>query len=186
MKKFFVKLGKDLKESFRKLLVSLKRRPHNIAFVMLLISFVQYSFNLTDISNTTAQLMRKNMGLYSFVIMLFTTLAIVCFLNSFPKRQKPRWIMVALYVVMIGVVITCDLLYADATAKALASGNFDPAKYPFVPIAQKTVVTNAILLGVTLLLTATIPVYGKLLKKINTSIEVEYTDTSAQVELADE
>lgn len=186
MKKFFVKLGKDLKESFRKLLVSLKRRPHNIAFVMLLISFVQYSFNLTDISNTTAQLMRKNMGLYSFVIMLFTTLAIVCFLNSFPKRQKPRWIMVALYVVMIGVVITCDLLYADATAKSLASGNFDPAKYPFVPIAQKTVVTNAILLGVTLLLTATIPVYGKLLKKINTSIEVEYTDTSAQVELADE
>ncbi|MBQ9125191.1 MAG: hypothetical protein IJY13_00870 [Clostridia bacterium] len=88
MKKFFVKLGKDLKESFRKLLVSLKRRPHNIAFVMLLISFVQYSFNLTDISNTTAQLMRKNMGLYSFVIMLFTTLAIVCFLNSFPKRQN--------------------------------------------------------------------------------------------------
>ena len=74
MKNFFVKLGKDLKESFRKLIVSLKRRPHNIAFVMLLVSFVQYSFNLTDISNTTAQLMRQNMGLYSFVIMLFTTL----------------------------------------------------------------------------------------------------------------
>ena len=186
MKNFFVKLGKDLKESFRKLLVSLKRRPHNIAFVMLLVSFVQYSFNLTDISNTTAQLMRQNMGLYSFVIMLFTTLAIVCFLNAFPKRQKPRWIMVALYVVMIGLVITCDLLYADATAKSLASGSFDAEKYPFIPIAQKTVVTNAILLGVTLLLTATIPVYGKLLKKINTSIELEYTDTSAQVELADE
>ena len=94
--------------------------------------------------------------------------------------------MVALYVVMIGLVITCDLLYADATAKSLASGSFDAEKYPFIPIAQKTVVTNAILLGVTLLLTATIPVYGKLLKKINTSIELEYTDTSAQVELADE
>ena len=169
MKNFFVKLGKDLKESFRKLIVSLKRRPHNIAFVMLLVSFVQYSFNLTDI----------------FIIMLFTTLAIVCFLNAFPKRQKPRWIMVALYVVLIGIVIACDFLYADAAAKSLASGDFDASKYPFVPIAQKTVVTNAILLGVTLLLTATIPVYGKLLKKINTSIELEYTDTSNQVELAD-
>lgn len=184
MKKFFVKLGKDLKESFRKLLVSLKRRPHNIAFVMLLISFVQYSFNLTDISNTTAQLMRQNMGLYSFVIMLFTTLSIVCFLNSFPKRQKPRWVMVALFVVMVGVVITCDLLYGKAVSLSLETGKFD--SYEFIPVAYRTVITNAILLGVTLVLTATIPVYGKLLKKINTSIELEYTDTSAQVELADE
>lgn len=184
MKKFFVNLGKNLKESLRKLIVSLKRRPHNIAFVMLLISFVQYSFNLTAISNTTAQLMRPNMGLCSFVTMLFSTLAIVCFLNSFPKRQKPRWFMVALYVIMVGVVIFCDLSYNDAITQALASGHFD--EYAFIPVAKNTVVTNIVLLGVTLLLTATIPVYGKLLKKINTSIDLEYTNTTTQVELADE
>ena len=92
--------------------------------------------------------------------------------------------MVALFVVMIGVVITCDLLYNDAIVKALESGNFDDKA--FVPIAQKTVVTNVILLCITLVLTATIPLYGALLKKINTSIEVEYTEPSAEVELADE
>ena len=184
MKKFFVNLGKNLKESIRKLLVSLKRSPQDIALVMLMISFVQYSFNLTSISNTTAQLMRDNMGLCSFVTMLFTTLAIVCFLNSFPKRQKPRWVMIALYVVMVGIVIACDLMYNDAITKALATGYFND--YPFIPVAKTTVVCNAILLGVTLLLTATMPLYAKLLRKIDTSIELEYTDTTAQVELADE
>ena len=184
MKKFLINIGKSLKESLRKLLVSLKRRPHNIAFVMLLVSFLQYSLNLTVISNTTAQLMRSNMGLCSFVIMLFSTLSIVCFLNSFPKRQKPRWIMVALYLAMVVVVIICDLFYSDSISKALATGYFDD--YDFIPKAQKTVVTNAILLIVTLVLTATIPLYGKLLRKINTSIEVEYTETTAEVELSEE
>lgn len=184
MKKFLINIGKSLKESFRKLLVSLKRRPHNIAFVMLIVSFVQYSLNLTSISNTTAQLMRSNMGLCSFVIMLFSTLSIVCFLNSFPKRQKPRWIMVALFIVMVGIVIACDLFYNNQIAEALKTGLFD--KYEFIPKAKTTVVTNAILLGITLLLTATIPLYGRLLKKVNTSIELEYTEASSQVELAEE
>ncbi len=184
MKKFFIKIGKNLKESFRKLLVSLKRSPQNIVFVMLLVSFVQYSLNLTSISNTTAQLMRPNMGLCSFIIMLFSTLSIVCFLNSFPKRQKPRWIMVALYVVMVCVVIVCDMMYNDAITKALATGYFDD--YEFIPVAKTTVVTNVVLLGITLFLTATMPIYGKLLKKVDTSIQLEYTDTSAKVELADE
>lgn len=184
MKKFFVKLGKDLKESCRKLLVSLKRSPHNIALVMLIISFVQYSLNLTSISNTTAQLMRPNMGLCSFVIMLFSTLSIVCYLNAFPKRQKPRWVMIALYVVMVCIVIACDLLYNDAITKSLATGYFDG--YEFILDAKTTVVTNVVLLSITLLLTATMPLYTKLLRKINTSIELEYTDTSATVELVDE
>ena len=67
MKKFLA----GIKEFFRKLIVSLKRRPQIIPMIMLGISFVYYSLNLMNVSDTTAKIQGPGMGLCGFVTMLF-------------------------------------------------------------------------------------------------------------------
>ena len=53
-------------EFFRKILVSLKRRPQMIPFLVLIISFLVYSLNLTHISDTTAKIQGVGMGLCQY------------------------------------------------------------------------------------------------------------------------
>ena len=77
-------------EFLRKLFVSLKRRPSVIALIVLVIAFLQYSLNLTHISDTTAKIQGAGMGLCGFATMLFSMLSLVCFLNAFPRRKKTR------------------------------------------------------------------------------------------------
>ena len=190
-KDFFVNVGKKTKEFFRKLMVSLKRRPHNIALVMLAISFVVYSFNLTKISNTTAYISGSEMGLCEFATMLFSTLSFVCFLNSFPKREKPKILFVVLFALMLAVIIVADIVYYVRIQQALTR-DVNPIVLPddgsrdYVLQAKSMLIAHLVLVGITGLLTATIPLYGKLLKKVKTSIELEYTEADEEVELAEE
>ena len=100
-----VKKPSAVKEFFRKQIVTLKRNPQNIPMAMLLISFIYYSLNLTNMSNTTAKIQGVGMGLCQFCIMLFSLLSIVCMLNAFPSRKKPVYPMVALMFVMFGIMI---------------------------------------------------------------------------------
>ena len=117
---------KGLKESFRKLLVSLKRRPHMIPLLVFALAFLVYSLNLMNISDTTAKIQGKGMGLCGFATMLFSLLSLLCFLNAFPHRKRVNVPMLVLSFLMVGVVLT-----------------------------------------------ALLPVYSKLLRKINTSVSVE-------------
>ena len=48
---------------YRKFVVTLKRNPSIIPLVMLLVTFLLYSLNLTDVSNSTAKIQGKGMGL---------------------------------------------------------------------------------------------------------------------------
>ena len=75
-----------IREFWRKRLVSLKRKPSNIALFVMGIAFIYYTFNLTQISNTTALINGPHMGLTEFITILLSTLSLVCFLNSFPHR----------------------------------------------------------------------------------------------------
>ena len=189
-KTIFVKIGKWVREFFRKLMVSLKRRPHNIALVMLAVSFIVYSFKLTIISDTTAYISGAGMGLCEFATMLFSTLSFVCFLNSFPKREKPKILFIVMFALMLAIVIVCDVVYYLRIHEALTR-EVNPIVLPndgsrdYVLKAQKMLIAHIILVGIAGILTATIPLYGKLFKKIKTSIEVEYTEADEEVELAD-
>ena len=71
------KFVKGIKESVRKVLVSLKRNPSVIPLVMALVAFIFYSFNLTSMSNSTAKIQGVGMGLSQFCIMLFSLLSLV-------------------------------------------------------------------------------------------------------------
>ena len=183
-----VKKPSAVKEFFRKQIVTLKRNPQNIPMAMLLISFVYYSLNLTNMSNTTAKIQGVGMGLCQFCIMLFSLLSIVCMLNAFPSRKKPVYPMVALMFVMFGVMIYADIHFCNGIMAALTR-----AESPIILDVNTMYIANAynmlqtfmILLGITAVLVLTLPVYSKWIRKINTSVDVEDNGDMAQIEISE-
>ncbi len=183
-----VKKPSAVKEFFRKQIVTLKRNPQNIPMAMLLISFVYYSLNLTNMSNTTAKIQGVGMGLCQFCIMLFSLLSIVCMLNAFPSRKKPVYPMVALMFVMFGIMIYADIHFCNGIMAALTR-----AESPIILDVNTMYIANAynmlqtfmILIGITAVLVLTLPIYTKWIRKINTSVDVEDNGDMAQIEISE-
>lgn len=178
-----------IREFCRKRLVSLKRKPHMIPLIVLGLAFVYYSFNLTQISNTTALINGPHMGLAEFATMLFSTLSLVCFMNSFPHRKKVNIPMLILMIVMVCCLIYCDFYYGGRITAALnrEENRIDPTgKNAFVANAQHVLHVHQIILIVGLALTALLPVYKPLLKKINTNINVEGSGNLAAIDISQE
>ena len=165
-----------LKESFRKLLVSLKRRPHIIPLLVFALAFLVYSLNLMNNSDTTAKIQGKGMGLCGFATMLFSLLSLLCFLNAFPHRKKVNVPMLVLAFLMIGVILFCDYYYLNAITNALTRAQ-NPIKIGkttlYIARANNMLNDHIIILIVGAVLTALLPVYSRLLRKINTSVSVE-------------
>ncbi len=178
------KRNKGFKESWRKFIVSLKKRPHNIPLCMMAIAFVVYSFNLTKISNTTAVINRPMMGLCEFVIMLFSILAFVVFLNAYPKRQKPILPMVILLYLLQAIIIGADFMYLQRIWEGLKSIEITAARM-FIPKAQSMLTVHIVMVIITVILIALIPVLGKLLGKIDTSV-VLAENKDVNIELTDD
>ena len=111
--------GPVLKEMIRKLLVSLKRNPQIIPLIALTISLFIFTFNLTDISNTTAKIYGKHMGLCAFVSLLLSILSYVCMFSAYPKRKKPNLPLIVLMLVMYSIIIFADLYYYGRINAAL-------------------------------------------------------------------
>lgn len=178
-----------MKEFFRKRLVSLKRRPHMIPLLILAAAFIYYSLNLTVVSNTTSLINGAHMGLAEFATMLFSVLSLVCFLNAFPHRKKVNVYMLVLMILMVGLLIFCDIYYMGRITYAIskAENPIDPTgRNSFVTDAMNMLKTHRIILIVSLALTALLPVYTPLLKKINTSISVEDSGDMAAIDISGE
>ncbi len=182
--------GFKVKEFFRKKLVTIKRNPQMIPLIMLLVAFLVYSLNLTNMSNTTAKINRTGMGLCQFGIMLLSMLSMVCMLNSFPKRKKANMPMIVLMMVMFAVIIVCCVTYRSHILAAVNPADglnaivIDSTTI-YIKKAYDMLNTLMILIGVTIGLVVLLPVYSRLLKKINTNIEVEDNGDMAQIELTD-
>ena len=176
--------NKGFKETKRKFIVSLKKRPHNIPLTMMVIAYVVYSFNLTKISNTTAVVNRPGMGLCEFCIMLFSLLAFVCFINAYPKRKKPIVPMVFLLYVLEGITLASDIIYLSKINEGLQSIQITAAR-SFIPQAKSMLMVHMILVVLTIVLIALIPVLGRMLNKIDTSIKLAENE-DVEIELADD
>lgn len=172
-----------IKEIYRKFLVSLKRNPQSIPLVALAISFVYYSFNLTNISQTTALINTKHMGLSCFITMLFSILSFVCILNAFPKRKKPNVFMIVLFSLMSLAIIYFDNYYFGLITKSTIE--ITDVRL-FVPKAKTVVFNHIILMMVTLVLAFLEPIIAKFLRKINTSVEIEDNGTIEAIDITDE
>ena len=177
-----------MKEFLRKTMVSLKRSPQNIPLVALAFAFVYYSFNLTKISDTTAKIQGQNMGLCGFVTMLFSILVFVCFLNAFPKRKKPNIAMLVIMYVMYAMIIVADLTYRSRIIAASARDDFASVleSADYISKAQTVVTVHVILVIAVAVLVALLPVYSKLLRKVNTSVDVEDNGRLASIDVSGE
>ncbi len=181
---------KGFKEFCRKFLVSLKRQPQNIALFVLLVGFVFFSFNLTAISDTTALIYGDNMGQCEFGMMLFSILSFVVFLRTFPKRQKVKIPMLILLFVFLGLIIFMDLVYLTRINEGLTSGEnkivIDYANNVnvFIPNAWNTLIVYLIFIGVVVVLVAALPIYSKLIRKINTSVDVEGNANMSAIDIS--
>ena len=170
------KKSSHMPEFLRRFFVALKRQPSMIALVVLVIAFFYYSLNLTHISDTTAKIQGNGMGLCGFATMLFSMLSLVCFLNAFPKRKKPVIAMLVVMFVMFAIIIYCDYHYADLITTALTR-EVNPitidASTKYIALANNVVWNHIMIEGIGIALVLLMPLYTKLLRKINTSITVE-------------
>ena len=181
------KQGRGIKEFFRKFMVSLKRSPQNIPLVALLAAFFIYSLNLSFIANTTAKINGSNMGQCEFVAMLFSILAFVVFIRTFPRRQKVKKVMLGLLFFMLALLIFVDAVYmtriVEATTRTENRIIIDEAS-SYISTAYAVVSLHIIFIAATAGLLILLPLYSKALRKINTSIEVEGNENMAAIDIS--
>lgn len=183
---FWTKLLNAFKGFGRRFLISLKKNPQFIPLTMLLISFLVYSLNLTDVSNTTATLQGKGMGLCEFLTMLFSILSMIAILNAFPKRKKPNYPIVVLIVAICIIVIVADLIYLSKVSEAFLTLETANRKYYESYITTYDMLyVHVVLMAITIVTVVIEPILAKLLKKIKIKVEIEETHVG-NIELSEE
>ncbi len=177
---FFKKIGLGIKEWLRKTMVSIKRGPKVIPMLFLVVSFLYYSFNLTAISDTTVNTQGFLLGQCAFIAFLFSMLAFVTLLNAFPKREKTKIPMLVIFFVLLACVVVADIFYSIKVAELIVKDpRYLEEAYAYIPKARLISIVHAILVGITMILVALLPLYSKLLQKIKTSIDIEGSDVGA-------
>ena len=177
------------KEMVRKFIVSLKRRPQMIPLAVFVIAFLVYSLNLSQISDTTAKLQSSGMGLAGFVIMLFSILSMVAFMNAFPYRKKVNVPMLVIMFVMQACILFADVFYINAIAGVQGSAQTAiqiTKETAYIAYADYYLRVHIGIIVVGVVLTALLPVYSKLLRKIKTSIDVEDNGKLAAIDISGE
>lgn len=176
-------------EFVRKMLVSLKKNPQLVPLFALTASFLVYSLNLTSISNTTAKIYGPHMGLCAFVAMLFSILSYVCMFSAYPKRQKPNKLMIGLMLAMYAVIIFADGYYFMRIQAALTRAT-SPIKITkatsYISTSKVVLIVHIVTIVITMACVVLEPVFAKMLKKINTSVEIEAAREIAEIDISDE
>lgn len=176
-------------EFLRKWMVALKRKPQMIALVVLVVAFLYYSLNLTQISNTTAKIYGNGMGLAEFATMLLSILSLVCFLNAFPRRKKTNIPMLVLMFVMLAIIFYCDIFYGQRITEAITRPD-NPISAEgsniYITNARNMLKVHQVLLIIGAALTALLPVYRPLIKRINTSVAVEGNEDMGEIDISGE
>ena len=129
------------------------------------------------------------MGQCDFAAMLFSILAFVVFLRTFPKRQPANKIMLGLLFVMLALLVCVDVVYISRITDALTR-SVNPievkADTEYINTAKTIVTLHVVFIGITAVLLALLPVYTPAIRKINTSIEVEGNGSMAAIDISGE
>lgn len=199
--------GAKVKEFFRKKVVGLKRKPQKIAFLFLAIVSIYNLLTLSTYSQAIITYGEKIQyaGLMVFINTLFSVLILVAFLNTFPKLKKKdskavftmeesgiklhvNIPMLAVTVFMAAAMIVCEIAYNGIIKdseeyKSFSAGN-DALRLFNSTFTLSTV--HVILLGIFLVLLFTLPLYRKLIMKIDTSVKVESaTENMGSIDIQD-
>jgi hypothetical protein len=110
-------------------------------------------------------------------------------LNAFPKRRKPVWAMVALILLLFAVIIAVDVIYlvklvngvtTDQDAIKITMKNY------FIVEAQYALIAHIVMIALTTLTVIFEPVIAKLLRRINTSIDVDDNGMIDAIDISEE
>lgn len=178
------KASKGVKEWFRKKIVGLKRSPQNVALLFLAVTTVYFMLALYRISMAIDKVagqkgIETTIGICIFVTTLLSLLVLVSFLNAFPKRKKPNIFFIVLVFLMIGAMVACDIVYYVQMNDIMSLPDYQSTKKEVVEIislittGQTYIIVHVVLLGISAAVFALLPLYSKLINKINTKVELE-------------
>lgn len=177
-----------LKEWGRKKLVMLKIKTHFIPLILLAISTIYFYCCLGTLSQAVLVIPSVKFAAFvMFVNSLLTLIALVMFLNAFPKRKKPNLIAVVAVFVLMGLIIGMDIIYYVQINGFIADA-YDAymERYPEFYDAFTCIIVHIVLVGIALVAFATMPLYKKLLNKINTRKELASTDLKEEIDTSAE
>ena len=180
-----------IKEWFRKRIVALKRSPQTIVMVALFLSTALLLIWLFPITRTIDQMSKAEWtGLLIFVSTLISILTLALFGSAFPKRKKPNIVFIVLLFVFMAAIITCDILYYVKMDYYLVHhSNYEAADYAKFPYIKKSLgyaIAHTVLVGISALLLATLPLYKKLINKINTRKEIASNEMNEVIDVEED
>ena len=145
--------------------------------------------HLSSVSNTTAKIQGTGMGLAGFCTMLFSILSYMAFINAFQYRKPVNKLMLGVLLAMFAIIAFADYYYLQQIYSALTRA-VNPITVTqntiYIAYAEYYLRIHLILLAVTVVLIALLPVYSKALRKIKTSIEVEDNGTLGAIDISEE
>lgn len=167
-----------VKEWFRKKVVALKVKPQIIPLLVLIITTICFMLFLHKFSNAIAASFNdartKATGICIFISTLLSLLVLVSFLNAFPKRKKPNIFFIVLVFAMIAGMLACDSVYFVQMNNCIEFNKVaSPSLCENIEPGQPLMIAHIVLLCVSAVVFALLPVYGRLIKKINTSKKLE-------------
>lgn len=179
-----------VKEFFRKKLVWLKRSPQSIALLFFLIPSLIYILGLGTVSlaivGSTGMkipgfLEVEWSGHAIFVNTLLSILILALFLYCFPKHKKPNIVFIVLVFVFAVVMILMDVLfYVKLSTYPNARGTAS------VESALSLTIVHIVFQSISMVVFALLPVYKRLLLKINTRKEVASNDIHETIDIEDD
>lgn len=179
-----------VKEWFRKRVVALKRNPQRIPLLFIVLVSIIWLLWLFTFSRTASRFSTIDYaGLSVFVNTLLSMLIIFLFLNAFPKRKKPKIVLIVLVFVFMAAMIAMDVLYyVEVYNFIYVDKRVDDAglaSAPFALQSLKYAIAHIVLQGVSIVLFALFPLYKKLLLKINTKKVIAGNNISESLDVED-
>lgn len=177
-----------LQNEITKKIVALKRGPQIIPLVLLSLSCVVYTFNLTAHSNAAIYVSNQYIALLMFIITLFAILSIFSYVNAYTKgkRNLPMFIVcLAMVLCQIGLDLLCYTIYMNEINVLGTPLTVDVAN------AINGTVFHLVFLVISLLSVIFLPTYHKLILKIPVKIHDEEGDNiddndSSEIESEDD
>ena len=185
------KVAAGCKEWFRKRIVGLKRSPQSIVLVALFITTAIWLIWLFTFSRAiSVNIAAEWVGLVVFINTLVSILIIALFGSAFPKRKKPNIVFIILLFVFMAAIIACDVIYNVQMSlyikyySNLSSEQL--AKAPYINKSLNYAIAHAVLVGVCAVLLATLPLYKRLINKINNKKEIATNEMNEVIDVEED
>jgi len=176
-----------IKEWFRKFIVGLKHKTHRIPFVLLVItSFVYLCFlgTLSQFIEPNSGI--KSLGIFMFVNTLASILVLMLFLYSFPNRKKTNLVFLSITFAVLTLMLIMDILFYVNILSYASKNNLDLGLDLDAYSVINCVIVHIVMLVICIIALATLPLYKKLICKINTSKEVKSSTMSEALDTSEE